>query len=484
MPAHRTQSWSSVRTSGPLRRLRRAVRGGQDADAPAGDLRLLIILMIPTVTMILNVSTFGVALPTIRAEFGIDADVAAWLVTAYTLPFMMLMPLYGRLGDGLGKRNLIIFGLFVFAVGTMITLAAPNLAWLLAGRTVQGAGVAGIAPLSMAIIAERFDPSQRGQAMGTWNSVGPLVGIFGPLTAGFMIDYWGWRSIFVPALGVALFAIVVVYIGIPSLRTVKLSYLQSFDWLGVILLGGGITFFVFYVSSRVITGVEPLRDWRLLAASLLFLAGFVLRERQRRDPFLDLALFRNSSLRLASMASGLRMFTMNGIGFLMPLYLADVRGLSASAIGSMVMLNAIALLTTMRLGGRLADRAGSRLLVAGGMSTQAATMVYFGLLPAQAPLYWIAVGLAVHGLGAGLSLAALHRAALSHVAVEDAGAAAGVYSMIRFSGTLMGAALGGVLLQQALETQATTVAAYQQVFFVIAFAAAIGALIGLALREQ
>ncbi len=455
-----------------------------ESNTPSGDMRLLIILMIPTVTMILNASTFGVALPTIRAEFGIDADVAAWLVTAYTLPFMMLMPLYGRLGDGLGKRNLIILGLFVFAGGTMIVLTAPTLPWLLVGRTVQGAGVAGIAPLSMAIIAERFDPSRRGQAMGTWNSVGPLVGIFGPLAAGFMIDYWGWRSIFLPALGVALVAIGVVYLGIPSLRTVRLSYLRNFDWLAVIFLGGTITFFVFYLSSRVITGVEPFRDWRLLLLSILFAIGFVLRERRRLDPFLDLALFGNTSLRRASFASGLRMFTMTGIGFLMPLYLTDVRYLSASAIGGMVMLNAGALLMTMRLGGRLSDRVGSRPLVAGGMTIQATAMASFALFPIWAPLYWIAVGLIVHGLGAGLSLAALHRAALSNVAMDEAGAAAGVYSMIRFSGTLMGATLGGVLLQQALETQATTIAAYQQVFLIIAAAAALGAGVGLTLQEN
>jgi predicted MFS family arabinose efflux permease len=157
---------------------------------------------------------------------------------------------------------------------------------------------------------------------------------------------------------------------------------------------------------------------------------------------------------------------------------------SASAKVGMVMLNAGALLMTMRLGGRLSDRLGSRLLVAGGMSIQAAAMACFGLLSAEAPFYWIAVGLIVHGLGAGLSLAALHRAALSNVSIDEAGAAAGVYSMIRFSGTLLGATLGGVLLQQALETQATTVAAYQQVFFIIAAAAALGAAIGLRLQEN
>ena len=451
---------------------------GKSSRAALSNQHLLYVLMAPSMAMIFSGATFGVALPALRTHFGIDADMTAWLVTAYTLPFMFFMPLYGRLGDSLGKRNLILAGLAVFIAGTLLTMTSTTLATLLLGRAIQGAGLAGIAPLSMAIIYERFPSNERGRALGTWNSIGPVVGIFGPLLAGLMIDFTGWRTIFVPTLLMGVFALVVVWLMIPSLRTANFGFLRTFDWLGVALLISAISFLVFYISSRPITGVEPLRDWRLLLVSAVSFAGLIWRERRRADPFLELDLFGISSLRWASIGSGIRMFTMSGVSFLMPLYLTDVHDLSASTTGGLLMLNAAALLVTMRKGGQLADHWGSRRPVMIGMSGQSASMAYFALLPADVSLIWVAAGLVVHGLFAGLSLAALHRASLRDVPVEQNGAAAGIYSMIRFGGMLLGAALGGVLLQQSLETTDSMVVAFQAVFWLIAGVAFCGIGVG------
>ena len=440
--------------------------------------QLLYVLMAPSFAMILSGATFGVALPTIRTQLGIEADLAAWLVTAYTLPFIIFMPLYGRIGDSLGKRNLILLGMAIFSAGTLLSFAAESVPLLVLGRAVQGAGVAGIAPLSMAIISERFPRGKRGSALGTWNSVGPVVGIVGPLSAGLMVDYLGWRSIFLPMFLFGILAFLVVWHFIPSLRTANFRFLRSFDWAGVVLLASAITFFIFYISSRPITGVEPLRDWRLLIIALVCGFGFVWREKRRIDSFVDLTLLAIPSLRWASIGSGVRMFTMNGIAFVMPLYLADVRGLSAWGIGAVVMMNAAALLATMRLGGQLADRWGSRRPVMFGSSVQAACMAAFALLPADVPLALLALFIVFHGLGAGLSLAAYHRASLSQVDTDQAGAAAGIYSMVRFSGLLLGAALGGVLLQQSLASTGSVLLAYQIVFSVIAVVASTGIGVG------
>ncbi len=449
----------------------------------SGRQKMVYVLMVPTMAMILAGAVFSVALPTIRDQYGLTVDMAAWLVTAYSLPFMMLMPLYGRLSDSLGKRNLILFGLGFFCIGTVITMVAQPLPLLLFGRLVQGAGVAGIAPLSMAIISERFSRSERGKALGTWNSVGPMMGIVGPLSAGVMIDLIGWRSIFLPVLLLALLAFGAVWLFIPSLRTVRFGMLRNFDWLGVLLMGMSVTLLVFYISSRPITGVDPLHDWRLLVMCIAAGVLFIVRERRRQDPFISLDLFRIPSLRWASVGAGLRMFTMGSFSFLGPLYLADVRSLSAGLIGVVIACHAFSLLTTMRFGGQLADRWGSNLPVTVGMSVQAMSLAYFALLPDTVPLTLVVGGLMVHGAGAGLSLAALHRASMSDVAPEHSGQSAGIYSMIRFGGVLMGAALGGVLLQEAQASAPTMVAAYQMVFWCVAVVALAGAGVGFLLRE-
>lgn len=441
--------------------------------------------MVPVTMFVLNFSMFSVALPTLRETFALPADLAAWLITAYTLPFIVFMPLYGRLGDGLGKRRLFLLGIVLFVAGTGITLAAGDLRLLVLGRVIQGVGSGGIDPLSIAIISERFPPGQRGRALGTWNSIGPLTALAGLLSAGLVVDHLGWRAIFALILLAGLIALLAVQRLIPpgGRRFVQPGFLRTFDWGGVVLLSAATTALVFYASSRPITGVEALRDWRLLALAVGLFGSFVLWERRRPAPFVALSIFALPNFSRASVTAGLRMFALNGSSFLLPLYLADVHRMSAAATGLWLMLQAGAMLLTMRLGGQLADRRGSRWPIVGGLSVQAGSLAYLAWLPGSASLAPVVAGLIVNGLGAGISLAAMHRATMSRVPPQQTGEAAGLYSMIRFAGTVLGPALAGVVLQRGLERSLAPVAAYQPAFWFIAGGALLGAAVGWSLRE-
>ncbi|MCB0015146.1 MAG: MFS transporter [Anaerolineales bacterium] len=445
---------------------------------------ILIALMFPTLAIVMNGSMFGVALPTIRDEFLIPADTASWLAIAFSLPFMMLMPLYGRLGDELGKARLLILGVVLYAAGSTLALLANGLPLLFLGRVVQGAGSAGITPLSMAIIAERFPESVRGRAMGTWNSIAPASSIFAPTIAGYLVDHLGWRTIFVPAIFVAVCAIIIVRLQIPTLRArPNFAFLTHFDWGGTLTLAGTIIALVLWVSSRPVTGVEPLRDWRLLLGVVVFATAFFAVERRHARPLVDLTLWRLRSFRLASMAAFLRMCMMVGTGFLLPLYLADVYDLRASRIGLLATLHSVALFLSIRVGGPLADRWPIRRLVSLSLAIQVVGMIYFVLLPAGQPLYLIILGTLIHGSGAGLGLAALHRTALGGIPDEQSGAASGVYSMVRFAGSMLSTAIAGVILQTGLDSGLATIQAYQVVYGVLAGLGLLGTLTALRLRQ-
>jgi MFS family permease len=428
--------------------------------------------------IVLTGSMFGVALPTIRDEFAMEADVAAWLTIAFTLPFIMFMPLYGRLGDELGKSRLLVAGLVIFCVGTFLALISRTLALLFLARIIQGAGSAGVTPTSLAIIAERFPPGERGRAMGRWNSIAPGTSIFAPTIGGLMVVSLGWHAIFVPSLAIGLFAVWIVRRQIPTLRLrANFAVLRAFDWGGVLLLGGLLILLVLYLSSRPVTGVEPLRDWRLLSGVLAFGIGFVAWERRRRSPLVDLGMLHSRGLRLASLSAASRMAMMIGIGFLLPLYLADVYDMTAAAIGLLLTVHAIALFFSIRFGGSLADRWPNGQLVTLSLVLQTMVMLYFAFLPGDVPIYWIVLGVALHGLGAGLSLAALHRTALGEIVTEQTGAAAGVYSMTRFAGSLVATAMAGVILQSGLDRGFPTLLAYQIVFGFLAGAGLAGVVI-------
>ncbi len=506
----------------------------------------LAALMAPSLAVILSITMFAVGLPSVRDEYALGADAASWLVVAYTLPFIVFMPLYGRLGEALGKRRLLLLGVLFYLAGSVIVLLAQPLWVVLGGRILQGVGSAGVNPLSMAIIIELAPVEKRGTALGTWNSIGPVSGMVGPLLAGALIDAYGWRSLFLPPAAAAAIALVLVVLLVPrhagarqagkaggagGLRRAgagsthhagapgagkaggsggsggtsapgagagaggtggagapggageaerrtqpAAEVLREFDWPGVVLLSLAISMFVFYTSSRPLTGVAPFRDLRLLATAAASLAAFLAYERRRSDPFVDPRLFRNRDFSFAGICVGIRMMLMGGVGFIVPLMVTDLYNFSAPQAGAMLALHAGALLVTMRLGGRIVDRYRSRTQVVAGLGLEGVSMLLLVLIPeggAAVPL--LTVALALHGLGAGLCLAALHLFALGNVEQEQAATAAGLYSMLRFIGSMIGPAVGGVLLYLGTERFGVETAAYRPAFLFYLVGGLVGA---------
>ncbi|MBX3052628.1 MAG: MFS transporter [Caldilineaceae bacterium] len=427
---------------------------------------LLIGLMIPIGMTTLNMSMFGVALPAIRDSFGIAPDVVAWISTAYSLPFVVFMPLYGKLGDGLGKDKLFLGGIALFSLGSLLCFFANGLNLLLAGRVLQGIGTAGINPLCLAIIADAFPADQQGKAMGTWSSVGPGASMLGPLLGGFAVDYLGWNYIFLMSIVAAIIAFYFVNRHIPSLQEKRPpGFLREFDWLGVLLLGGFLIFLIFYLSSRALTGVEPLRDWRLLAATIFCGVAFWQWEKRAKTPIVNLQLYAIKNFGTSSFAGGLRMFVMGSMGFLKVLYLADIYGLDATGLGLFTTVYAGAILATTRLGGQLADGRYARRVLLISFAMQFVMLA--GLASITLPA-WAAMGLMLgQGIGAGLALASLHRIAMRDVPSTETSSAAGLYSTARFAGSTFGAAIAGVSLQQA-ELIMPQAGAYQLVFGLVA----------------
>ncbi len=415
--------------------------------------QLLYSLMIPGIILPLAGWMFSVSVPIIRTEFQIEADTAAWIVTAFSLPFMLIMPVYGRLSDGLGKRRLLLMGITVYSIGTYLAFRSASLQTLIIARLIQGVGIGGTLPLSLALITEVFSPDERGKAMGMFSTVGPLTGVIGPILAGYIVARWGWRMAFTPPLFVGILSVVAVYFLIPgSGKKIDTNFIKRFDWGGVLLLALTLTGLLFYLSSRPITGVDSLQDWRLFLATILFASLFVWYENRQENPFIRIGILANRSLSFGSICALLRMILLSGgFGFLMPQYLVSVYGLTAEQSGYYLMLNPAAMTLFVRLGGAWADRFGSQRITMAGFSIVAFSLLWITRLPfgdvADFQRWTIIVPIILFGVGAGLMLAALHRAALNDVSEAEMGSASGIYSMIRFLGSALGAAIGGILLQ-------------------------------------
>jgi EmrB/QacA subfamily drug resistance transporter len=426
-----------------------------------------------------------VALPVIRDHFQIQADMTAWVAAIFTLPWVILMPVYGRLSDGLGKRHLILVGVFIYSIGILMTLLSPSLGWLMIGRAIQGIGLAGMMPMSMALISSIFPTSDRGKALGIWGSVGPTTGFVSPLFAGFLVAAGGWRAAFVPPMLVGIIAFFVVYKGIPpGLSAIFPNFLRRFDWVGVILLMVSVTCLVFYVSSRPITGVASLQDWRLLTVSIVLLGVFGWWEKRRKNPFVSFDVFRDRLYSRATVCAAMRMMVMGGLSFLIPLYLVDIHDVNLTQLGGLLMINPGVMAFTVRFGGRMADRWGNRWLAITGLVIQGSVMFIFSQLSAAVSVWVVALTLAYYGLGAGLMLVALHHASMQNISAEQVGMAAGLYSMLRFLGVVIGTALAGVILQYYLDLSIPAIEAYQKVFLFYVGFSILGVIVGLGLVDR
>lgn len=437
------------------------------------------------VGFLINNAMFNVAIPEIRAEFQLPADTTSWFAIVFNLPYLLLMPFYGSLGDMLGKRRLLVAGTAVFTVGSLVCFVSGNVPILIIGRVIQGIGAASIIPLCLSILIERIASENQGQGIGTWNSFGPLGGVFGPLAGGFLIGAVGWRSIYIPSIIITVASLPLMLRLIPKDTNSDsgTKALRSYDWMGFLLFTFGLTCIVFYVSSRVVTGKSPLTDWRFLIPACVTLTLFVLWERRRQKPFVDISLLKNRNFTISAICVCLRMFLLSGIAFLIPLFLKDALAYTAAKTGALLTVHSATLLLALRLSGVMADRLSSRYPVIIGLALQALTFGAIALWSGSANTTLVVIALSVNGAGAGLSLTALQHAALHNLPKDSTGAGSGLYTMIRFTGGLFASAVAGIVLQRGIATHSATGAAYRSSFIVLTIASAAGALLSVLLKE-
>src|ERR1700681_1621825 len=141
-------------------------------------------------------SVVNVGLPAVGAAFNASAGDLQWVINAYLLPLSALLLLGGAVGDRFGRARLLVLGTALFGIASIACALAPSLLWLLIGRGLQGVGAALLMPNSLAILGAGFSGEARGRAIGIWASMGAVMGAFGPVLGGWLIDTVGWRSIF------------------------------------------------------------------------------------------------------------------------------------------------------------------------------------------------------------------------------------------------------------------------------------------------
>lgn len=426
---------------------RTATAGGADPGAaavaaPFSARRLIVGTGIASLIAPFNSSMIAVALPSIRSDFGIGVGAATWLISSYLIAVAVSQPVGGRLGDAFGHRAVVVIGLIVMALFSLGAALAWNYELLVATRTVQGVAAALVMPNAVAYLRKKVPAHELGRVLGANGSAVSSGAALGPVIGGLLLAVGNWRWLFlanVPAGAVALVLILRLEAdegrGRSALGLDGLSLgLLLASFTGMALLG---------TANRI--GSVP-----LLVACMTVLPigaiGYYLRYRAKQRGVVDLQLFtrRNYSAPAACVALG--NLVMYSTLIAIPVYLDDVKHTSDAVVGLLLFSMSVAVVAISPFAGRYSDRLGARpLVMAGAMVSLGGAAVLLAVL-GHGTIALLSFPLLLIGLGLGLAQAAQQSAALQAWPREMAGSASGTFSMMRYVGSVTGAAIIAAVL--------------------------------------
>ena len=401
------------------------------------------VVLMGTLVGTLGNSMANVALPSVMSTFNIAVGDAVWMVTIYILMFSVPMPVFGRLGDLHGYKRLYIISLSLFALFSLLAGLAPNYPQLLIFRALQGLANAPTLPAVMGILALTFPPEQRGQAVGMWAFANSASHAIGPPLSGFLVQLWGWSSIFLVLVPVTVLAVVLIARLVPN--DSKQGH-GGFDYAGA-----GI-FMLAMLGLMAALTQGPKVGWTALVvlvaagAFVIFVVLLVLVERRTTAPFIEARLFRNRQYAAATGVISLQVFLQFGLALALPLFLVQVQKQSSTVTGLVVFSLPMMMALAAPFAGRLADRRGHRTISFIGMVLVAIAAGALVVLDPDTPIFYLMAMLIATGIGMGF-VQSPTAAAVTHVAPpEKLGVAMGLFNMIRFMGGMLGTTIFGIML--------------------------------------
>jgi EmrB/QacA subfamily drug resistance transporter len=397
------------------------------------------VILVAVMNSVITGSMVNVLLPEMKEVFGTSSAGISWVITAYSLMYAIGIPLVGRLSDIVGSRSLFAAGLMGFAVGTVISATAPNLAVLIVGRLIQGAGGAAIPAMALVLIARSVPEDRRGQAMGVMGSAVGAGSAIGPFAGGYLGELVGWRWLFVLPFVVSLALIPVVRKAIPDSRGAPGS---SFDLAGGVLLGIAIGLGLLGITRSDTSATTQF----VFAGSAVALGGFVWRINTAATPFAPPALFRNQPyvrLLVTTMFATMGYFSAL---VLTPLMLVEHNDLSASEAGLALTPSAIAMAIGSRYAGRISDRVGAKVPVMVGIALILIAGAFMATFGAGGQAVTVAIGMLFAGTGYSMVSSPINSAVSRTLPPDQTGVGMGLFSGFTFLGSGIGAAVIGAWL--------------------------------------
>ncbi|KDA05040.1 MFS transporter [Microbacterium sp. CH12i] len=409
-----------------------------------GIVLLFIGLVLAMLLASLSQTVLSAAMPTMVGELG-GVDQMLWVMTAYILASTIMMPIYGKISDLIGRKGPMIFAIVTFMTGSVIGALAPDMTVLIAARIVQGLGGGGLIILSQATIADVVPARERGKYMGIIGAVFAVSSVAGPLIGGWLTEEVSWRWTFwmnIP-LGLIALTAAITLLHLPKGTNSR----PKVDVLGMMTLAAATACLILVASwgGNDYEWTSPV-ILSLIAATVVFAVLFVFAERRAAEPIMPLSLFRHRNFNLATSAGlliGVAMF--GAIGYL-PTYLQMAFGEDATTAGILMVPMMGMMLVTSLVSGWLVSKYGRyKWMPIVGAALVALGLVFLGTMTPETPLWRFCIDVGLLGMGLGVNMQILVLIVQNTFPNRVVGTATAANNFFRQIGASLGSAVIGSL---------------------------------------
>ncbi|GII92323.1 MFS transporter [Sinosporangium siamense] len=403
-------------------------------------------LLLATFTATLASNIVNVPMPLLIGDLDVSLAAGSLVITAFTLPFAVLLPIAGWLGDRVGHRRLFCLALLVLGAGSAAAAAAPALPLLVACRVVQGVATAAILPTVMALISEGADGPRRGRALAAWAAANGLGQAASPALGGVLAAWFGWRAVFWPVALLSLAGLVLAFALLPKSRPRAIPL----EWAGATLLTLTSFLALGTMSAAAAVGTRSPAVWAGAFLAVLTLVVFVVVERRHAEPFLPPRLVVESRYLRSCLAVSAQMFCLGATLLAMPLYLIGEHGVSAQATGAMMLGVPLAMVVLAPVAGVTLERAGARFALRLGLVILIAGQVLSAVVLSTAEPHLPLLMGALVTVGAGIAFVQTPAAiGATRSRAGRLGAGLGLFNLTRFGGAVLGTAWAAGVIDRA-----------------------------------
>jgi EmrB/QacA subfamily drug resistance transporter len=402
---------------------------------------------------LLDTTVVNVALPTLGEEFDASNTTLQWVVTGYLLSLAVWIPASGWLGDRFGTKRIFLIALAIFTVGSALCGASWSIESLIFFRVIQGVGGGMLVPVGTAMIFRAFPANERAQASAVLTIPVAVAPTIGPILGGLLVDHASWRWIFFINVPLGIIGFIFAF-------RVLIEHTEPtagpFDFLGFVLSGAGLPLILYALAEA------PNYGWistRVLATGLLGIALIVLlvivETKVVPEPMLALRIFNDRMFRTANAVYFMTAAGLIGVLFLLPLFLQQLRGLSATQSGLTTFPQALGIVAIARFASSMYPKIGPRRMLAVGMLITALSTACFLAVDLDTSLWWIRGIMFVRGIAFGLALIPLQAATFATIPPADSGRASALFNSNRQVASSFGVAILATVLVDRTKTYVT-----------------------------